>query len=110
MTLAELGERHELQHLFDDPDVAEQVEIGIKYEGYLELARQRLERAREEEATLIPEGFAYEEVTGLRNEAKAKLSAIRPRSLGQAARVPGITPADLQVLAIFVARARRQSA
>ena len=85
---------------------AEQVEIETKYEGYLRIAEQRLARSRREEGIRIPDQFDYGSIRSLRNEARTKLSGIRPHSLGQAGRIPGITPADIQVLAVFVERAR----
>jgi tRNA uridine 5-carboxymethylaminomethyl modification enzyme len=81
-----------------DLDVLEQISIEIRYAGYLD--RQRIEVAlfREGEAIAIPEQFDYQDLPGLRTEIKEILSRAQPRSLGQAARIPGITPASLQLI------------
>jgi tRNA uridine 5-carboxymethylaminomethyl modification enzyme len=107
VTLAGLAAEHGFLDLLADAEVAEQVEIEVKYEGYLRIAADRMERTRRDEETPIPDGFDYAALVPLRNEARSKLHTIRPRTLGQAGRIPGITPADVQLLAIFVARARR---
>jgi len=85
-------------------EIAEQVEISVKYEGYIR--RQMAEVAefsRLEEKT-IPEGMDYNSIDGLRLEAREKLSALRPRSLGQAGRISGVSPADIAALMIALER------
>ncbi len=83
------------------PDrVAKQVEIEIKYEGYIQRQLQQIERFKHMERIKIPAGFDFKAVHGLSNELKEKLSAVRPASLGQASRIDGITPAALSVLMI----------
>jgi tRNA uridine 5-carboxymethylaminomethyl modification enzyme len=106
MTLTELARRHDLEELLEDQRVAEQVEIDVKYSGYLRIAEERRLRTLEDEEVEIPADLDYDELSSLRLEARAKLCAIRPRTIGQAGRIPGLTPADLQVLAICVTRAR----
>jgi len=81
-------------------DAAVQVENDIRYEGYLALERQRIERQRKLAERPIPEGFDYAGVRHLRAEAREQLARIRPRTLGQAGRVSGITPADLALVLI----------
>jgi tRNA uridine 5-carboxymethylaminomethyl modification enzyme len=80
--------------------VARQVEIEIKYEGYIEKQLKEIEKFKDLEKMIIPEAFDFSAVHGLSNELKEKLSAVRPLSLGQAARIDGITPAALSVLVI----------
>ncbi len=81
-------------------EVAAQVETDIRYAGYLALDRDRLERQRRMQERLIPEGFDYATVRHLRAEAREQLARIRPRTLGQAGRVSGITPADLAIVVL----------
>ncbi len=81
------------------PDrVAEQVEISIKYRGYLERQKRQIQEQKRLETTRIPEGLDYRALQGMRMEARLKLERIRPMTLGQAARVEGVSPADIAVL------------
>jgi tRNA uridine 5-carboxymethylaminomethyl modification enzyme len=82
--------------------VARQVEIEIKYEGYIERQLREIEKFRHLERIKIPDAFDYQGVHGLSNELKEKLTAVRPSSLGQASRVDGITPAAISVLMVAV--------
>jgi len=83
-------------------DVAEQVEIGIKYEGYIERQANEVEKFRRLEGKVIPDKFNYDRLKHLRNEAREKLKRIRPASVGQAARIAGVTPADIQLLLVHL--------
>ena len=85
-------------------EAAEQVEIEAKYAGYLARQEAQIERARRTEDRPIPADLDYAAVTHLRTEAREKLARIRPRSLGQAGRIPGVGPGDLAVLMIHLAR------
>ena len=87
-----------------DAKVAEQVEIAAKYAGYLERQREEIERQRRHEATVIPADFDYRGISGLSAEVVAKLSAVRPETLGQAQRIPGITPAAISLLLVHLKR------
>lgn len=87
-----------------DAKVAEQVEIAAKYAGYLERQREEIERQRRHEATAIPADFDYRGISGLSAEVVAKLSAVRPETLGQAQRIPGITPAAISLLLVHLKR------
>ena len=89
-------------------DVAEQVEITIKYGGYIERQQAEIERFRRMEERLLPEDLDYLAMDGLRIEARQKLAAARPRSLGQAARVPGVSPGDVSVLMVYLEKLRRR--
>ncbi len=91
----------------DDAKVAEQVEIGIKYAGYLDRQREEIERQQRHEGTAIPEGFDYAQVRGLSAEAQQKLERVRPQTIGQAQRIPGMTPAAISLLLVHLERARR---
>ncbi|MEC3887158.1 tRNA uridine-5-carboxymethylaminomethyl(34) synthesis enzyme MnmG [Xanthomonas campestris] len=91
----------------DDVQVAEQVEIGVKYAGYLDRQRDEIARQQRHETTPIPEGFDYAGVRGLSMEVQQKLERVRPQSIGQAQRIPGMTPAAISLLLVHMERARR---
>ncbi len=90
----------------DDASVAEQVEIGVKYSGYLERQNDEIARHRRNETTAIPPAFDYAQVHGLSAEARQKLERVRPETVGQAQRIPGMTPAAISLLLVHLARAR----
>lgn len=92
----------------DDADVAEQVEIGVKYAGYLDRQRDEIERARRHEDTAIPDTFDYAQVRGLSAEVMQKLERVRPQTVGQAQRIPGVTPAAVSLLLVHLTRLRRE--
>jgi tRNA uridine 5-carboxymethylaminomethyl modification enzyme len=100
--LADLCRSH--LELTDDmsPVVLEAVEIRAKYAGYLEREQRQIERYRHLEARAIPESFDFTAVAELRYEAREKFTRFRPRSLGQAARISGISPADIATLSLYV--------
>ena len=83
-------------------DVAEQVEIEVKYEGYIRRQAAEVEKVRRLEAKRIPERFDYARVKHLRFEAREKLQRVRPASIGQASRIAGVTPVDLQLLLVHL--------
>jgi tRNA uridine 5-carboxymethylaminomethyl modification enzyme len=82
--------------------VAEQVEIQVKYQGYIDRQLEQVERARKLEGARIPEGFDYAGMPGLTAEVREKLLRFRPDTLGQASRIPGMTPAAISVLSIYL--------
>ncbi|MBQ1936023.1 MAG: tRNA uridine-5-carboxymethylaminomethyl(34) synthesis enzyme MnmG [Clostridia bacterium] len=84
------------------PAVAEQVEITVKYQGYIERQMRQAEQFLKLENRKIPDGIDYEHLHGLRLEARQKLAKIRPRSVGQASRISGVSPADITVLLIYL--------
>ncbi|MBW1975663.1 MAG: tRNA uridine-5-carboxymethylaminomethyl(34) synthesis enzyme MnmG [Deltaproteobacteria bacterium] len=89
------------------PDrVKEQVEIMCKYEGYIARQEAEVKKFKHLERVKIPDDFSYDDVPGLSNELREKLKNIRPHSLGQASRIPGITPAALSILMVYVKRYR----
>ncbi len=83
-------------------DVKEQVEIEVKYAGYIEKQLQQVDRLRKMEQKRIPEDIDYTPIHGLANEAKQKLEQIRPISIGQASRIAGVTPADISILLVYL--------
>jgi tRNA uridine 5-carboxymethylaminomethyl modification enzyme len=89
-----------------DPHIASLLEIRLKYEGYISRQDREIERFAKMETKLIPTWLDYTKVTGLRNEARQKLTKFTPRSLGQALRISGITPADVTLLAVHLGRNR----
>jgi len=91
-------------------DTGERVEIAIKYEGYIARQERQVERARGLEDREIPETFDYKEVRGLSVEVKEKLDGIRPRTLGQAGRISGVTPSAIGLLMVHLERLRRSAA
>ncbi|MGX9190388.1 tRNA uridine-5-carboxymethylaminomethyl(34) synthesis enzyme MnmG [Stenotrophomonas sp. Ker107b] len=90
-----------------DAKVAEQVEIGVKYAGYLDRQRDEIERQQRHEHTAIAADFDYAGVRGLSAEVQQKLERVRPQTLGQAQRIPGMTPAAISLLLVHLERARR---
>ena len=82
--------------------VTEEVEIQIKYAGYLSRQEKQVAEFKKEESRLLPADICYEQIAGLRLEAREKLSAIRPMSIGQASRISGVSPADIAVLLIWL--------
>ena len=117
-TLAELIRRPELNYDLLaplDPErpmlargVAEQVNINIKYEGYIKRQLKQVEQFKKMEKKRIPEDFSYEEVPSLRIEARQKLEQYRPVSIGQASRISGVSPADISVLLVFMEQQKRR--
>ncbi|GAB2510200.1 tRNA uridine-5-carboxymethylaminomethyl(34) synthesis enzyme MnmG [Pseudoxanthomonas sangjuensis] len=91
----------------EDAKVAEQVEIGVKYAGYLDRQRDEIARQQRNEGTVIPDGFDYAAVRGLSAEVQQKLERVRPQTIGQAQRIPGMTPAAISLLLVHLERARR---
>ena len=81
---------------------SEEVNIEIKYEGYIKLQLEQIEQFKKLENKLLPEDINYEDVKGIRIEARQKLEKFRPISIGQASRISGISPADISVLLIYL--------
>ena len=81
-------------------EAREQVEISAHYEGYIDKQKKQVERLRQQEGMLIPDGVDFAHMEGLRLEARQKLSAIRPKNIGQASRISGVSPAEIGVLLI----------
>jgi tRNA uridine 5-carboxymethylaminomethyl modification enzyme len=86
------------------PEVIEQVEIDIKYQGYIRRQQVEVEKFRSMEGKQIPDWMEYESIPSLRHEAKQKLSEIRPSTIGQASRISGISPADVSLVMVYMKR------
>ncbi|HNZ40423.1 MAG TPA: tRNA uridine-5-carboxymethylaminomethyl(34) synthesis enzyme MnmG [Clostridia bacterium] len=86
----------------------EQVEIKIKYEGYIEKQQRQVEQFKKMEKVLLPEDIEYKKIKGLRNEAQQKLDSVKPVSLGMAGRISGVSPADVQVLYVYIEQQKRK--
>ena len=82
--------------------VEEQSEIQIKYEGYIRRQAVQIEQFKKLENFHIPDDFDYSNARGLKTEAQEKLATIRPMSIGQASRMPGVTPADISILMVLI--------
>jgi tRNA uridine 5-carboxymethylaminomethyl modification enzyme len=91
------------------PAAAEQAEIAIKYAGYLEKQEHLIEQARRMEETLLPDDIPYEQIEHLRLEARQKLAKQKPVSLGAAGRIPGVNPADVAVLTVWLERRKQET-
>ena len=89
-----------------DEDVMRQVEIGVKYAGYIRREKERAETARKYECQELPRNFNYHDIKGLRHEACEKLVKIQPENIGQASRISGVNPADISILLIWLKRHR----
>lgn len=87
---------------------AEQIEIALKYEGYISRQKEEIEKALRSETQRIPEDFDYEQVHGLSFEVREKLKEMRPETIGQAGRISGVTPAAVSLLLIFLAKSKRE--
>jgi tRNA uridine 5-carboxymethylaminomethyl modification enzyme len=92
-----------------DNEIYEQIEITVKYEGYIKKAIRDQERFKKEEAITISETIDYDEVPNLAIEARGKLKQVRPLTLGQASRISGVNPADIQMLLLYIRTAKKRS-
>jgi tRNA uridine 5-carboxymethylaminomethyl modification enzyme len=93
-----------------EPDVLTTVEADVKYAGYVERQRAAVARLARDEGTSIPAELDFAGISGLRREAREKLAALRPATLGAAGRIAGVNPPDLALLAVHVERHRRERA
>ncbi|MBQ2991561.1 MAG: tRNA uridine-5-carboxymethylaminomethyl(34) synthesis enzyme MnmG [Clostridia bacterium] len=89
-------------------DIEQQVDISLRYDGYLEKERKQVESFRRAENTLLPQGFDYMTLEGLRIEARQKLTAQQPRSLGEAGRISGVSTGDITVLMVWLEKLRQE--
>lgn len=92
------------------PAVKEQVEIQIKYDGYIQRQQRQIHQFKKLENFRIPEAFDYANVPGLKTEAREKLTRIRPASIGQASRLPGVSPADISILTVMLHQQKKIAA
>ncbi|MBL8039477.1 MAG: tRNA uridine-5-carboxymethylaminomethyl(34) synthesis enzyme MnmG [Nitrospira sp.] len=104
---------HELMNIFDipavDEDIAEEVELQIKYEGYIDRQMRQVEKFKKLEKKSIPSLFDYNLVSGFSREVREKLNRVRPETVGQASRISGVTPAAISLLLVAIEKVRRQS-
>lgn len=120
ITLAELLRRPELNYerlaeIDTDreelpEEVKEQVYIQLKYEGYINRQKKQVEQYKKLESKMLPEDMDYNSISGLRIEAQQKLTTVGPRSIGQASRISGVSPADISVLLVYLEQMRRKRA
>jgi tRNA uridine 5-carboxymethylaminomethyl modification enzyme len=108
ITYRELGAIDQSCHALIDSDISLQVEMEVKYEGYIQKQMEQVDKFRQLENTRIPDNFSYESIPGLSREIVQKLTRIRPSSLGQASRISGITPAAISVLMVYLRRREMQ--
>jgi tRNA uridine 5-carboxymethylaminomethyl modification enzyme len=87
-----------------DNEMLEQAEIQIKYDTYIEKEKELVQKMSQLENLLIPENFNYDKLVSLSNEARQKFTKIQPRTLGQASRISGVNPSDVQILMLFMGR------
>jgi tRNA uridine 5-carboxymethylaminomethyl modification enzyme len=88
----------------DDPEVGAQVEVSVKYEGYIDRQDEEVARHRAQDGLSIPPSVDYRDVRGLSNEVRQKLLAVKPQTIGQAARISGVTPAAISLLLVHLKR------
>lgn len=89
-------------------EVKEQVELQIKYEGYIEKALQQVERMKKMNEKKIPKWLDYDNINGIANEAKQKLKKVQPLNIGQASRISGVNPADISILLVYIEQGKKQ--
>jgi len=92
------------------PEITQEVEIQLKYEGYIARDLEQIERFRKLENKHLPEWMDYDKIAALRFESRQKLIRYRPDSIGQASRIPGVTPADIAILIVWLKRAGASAA
>jgi tRNA uridine 5-carboxymethylaminomethyl modification enzyme len=118
ITLYDLLRRTEITYdamrtQFDLPEVPplvkEQIEIAVKYEGYIQKQIEQVERSAKLETKRLPEDIDYNQINGLALEARQKLNKIRPLSVGQAARISGVSPADISILMVYLEQRRSRA-
>jgi len=86
------------------PEILEQVEIQVKYDTYISKEKELVAKMSQLEDLIIPDNFGYEKLTSLSNEARQKFLKIKPRTLGQASRISGVNPSDVQILMVYMGR------
>ena len=96
--------REKQEVAMDEPEVLDAAEIRIKYEGYIERERKLAEKMRRLESLAIPADFDFHKITALSMECRIKLNRYRPRTIAQASRISGVSPADISVLLVYFGR------
>ena len=116
ITLYDLLKRPEIQvehlkefiEINEQPEIVEQVQIQIKYEGYIQKAKREAEKMERLENKKIPENIDYQKIKNIASEARQKLEEIRPTSIGQALRISGVNPADISILMIYLKKGEKK--
>ena len=116
ITLYDLLKRPEIQvehlkefiEIKEQPEIVEQVQIQIKYEGYIQKAKREAEKMERLENKKIPENIDYQKIKNIASEARQKLEEIRPTSIGQALRISGVNPADISILMIYLKKGEKK--
>ena len=110
ISVIELDDESKITYAFDrellDKSVCDEVEIEVKYEGYIKIQQEQVDKFKNLEKKVLPIDFDYENVKGISLEARQKLNKFKPLNLGQASRISGISPADISVLLIFLEQLR----
>jgi tRNA uridine 5-carboxymethylaminomethyl modification enzyme len=101
MTAANGSRPTSLKHTAED-QATKQVEIQLKYQGYIDRQTEEIAKLKKQEKTALPEDFNYQDMQGLSNELKQKLKLVKPRNIGRASRIPGMTPAAISLLLIYL--------
>ena len=101
VSISKLHEFNLLQKEYDT-EIEEQVEINIKYKGYIEKEQREAEKMMKLESKIIPDDINYDEIKNIASEARQKLNEIRPTSIGQAIRISGVNPADISVISVYL--------
>ncbi len=96
------------QEITLDEESAQEVEILVKYDGYIERQKKQVEQFKKLEAKKLPKDINYDEISGLRLEARQKLNKLKPHSIGQASRISGVSPADISVLLVYIEQQARK--
>jgi len=109
MDVVQLITDDKIKSLLSLPEINQQVEIDMKYEGYILRQNEQINRFAKFEEHLIPEHFDYTKISSLSVEGKEKLHRVRPRSIGQASRISGVTNSDVSVLSIFIKQMESQT-
>lgn len=91
-----------------DKQEKEEVEIQIKYEGYIKMQEAQVERFKKLETKILPEDISYEEIKGISLEGRQKLDKFKPYSIGQASRISGVSPADISVLLVYLEQKKKE--
>ena len=100
----DLKKCQDLSCVVEDPRVMEQIDVQAKYDGYLKRQEQEILERQKYDTMMIPDDFSYEGISGLSNEVVEKLKQIQPKTLGQASRISGITPASITILLVYLKR------
>lgn len=91
-----------IEQIRQKPEIVEQVEIELRYEGYITRQAEQVEAFNKMESVELPENFDFNKIKSLSTEGREKLNKVRPRSIGQASRIAGVSPSDTSILSIYV--------